>query len=133
MGAMETVQTLTWPSSYVHMSTKPTATKARRIPAAGSLVTLSDVSQALNLGSGQQRYNSVVCAAMRIFFSSSSSVTGPLVLSCCCSLTSVCIPPNESALEIARAHQPIRQEESKAAIGAPRWDGSWVRLEPIRW
>ena len=62
-------------------------------------------------------------------FSSSSSVTGPLGLSYCCGPTSVCILPNESAPEVARAHQPIRQEEPKAAIGAPRWAGSWVWLE----
>lgn len=41
----------------------------------------------------------------------------------------MCILPNESAPEVARAHQPIRQEEPKSVIGAPRWDGSWVWLE----
>ena len=82
VGAMETVQTLAWPSPHVDMSRKPTATKARPIPAAGSLVTLSDVSQALNLGSGQQRYNSMVCAATRfqLFFISHRTLRAQLLL-----------------------------------------------------
>lgn len=127
MGAMETVQTLAWPSPHVDMSRKPTATKARPIPAAGSLVTLSDVSQALNLGSGQQRYNSMVCAATRfqLFFISHRTLRAQLLLR-----PHLCVySSNESAPEVARAHQPIRQEEPKAAIGAPRWAGSWVWLE----
>ena len=105
VGALETVQSPARPSPRVHMSTKPAATKARPVPASGSLVALSVVSQALDLGSGQQRYNSTVCAAMRrfpLFFLSHR----PLELSSHCDPTSVCIPPSESAPEAARAHQP---------------------------
>ena len=59
VGAMEAAQTLTWPNPHVYVPTKPTAAKARPVPATGALVLL-DVSQALNLGSCQWRCNSVV-------------------------------------------------------------------------
>ena len=56
---MEAAQTLAWPSSYIYMPTKLTAAKARPVSAAGALVLL-DVSQVLNLGRHQWRYNSMV-------------------------------------------------------------------------
>lgn len=59
---------LTWPRSTHHVHIHKACSYDQTIPAAGSLVTLSDVSQVLNLGSGQQRYNSMVCAATRRFF-----------------------------------------------------------------
>lgn len=79
------------------------------------------------LGSGQQRYNSMVCAATRfqLFFISHRTLRAQLLLR-----PHLCVySSNESAPEVARAHQPIRQEEPKAAIGVPRWAGSWVWLE----
>ena len=116
VGALETVQSPAWPSPHVHMSTKPTATKARPIPAAGSLVALSDVSQVLDLGSGQQKYNSTVCAAMRrfqLFFLSHRA----LGLSSHCDPTSVCIPPSECVPEAARAHQPSGRKSPRLRLG----------------
>ena len=92
VGAMETAQTLALPNLRVFMPTKPTAAKARPVPAAGALVVLLDVSQVVNLGDCLRRCNSVVCAAVRRDFSSSSLVTGPLGLSSDFSPTSACIP-----------------------------------------
>ena len=89
VGAMEAAQTLSWPNPPVYI---PTAAKDRPISAAGALV-LSDISQVLNLGSHQQRCNSMVHTVTRRDFSSSSLVTLPLGLSCSFSPTSACVPP----------------------------------------
>ena len=77
---------LTLPIPRVYVPTKPTAARVRTFPAAGALV-LSDVSQALNLGSLQQRCSSTVDTAVRRDFSS-FTVTWPLGLSCGFSPTS---------------------------------------------
>ena len=82
VGGIEAAQILAWTNPHMYVPTKPTATEARPIPAAGALVVLSNVSQALNLGSCQQRCNSVVHAALKRDFSSSSLVTWPLGLRC---------------------------------------------------
>ena len=129
VGAMEAAQTLAWPNPYVNMSTKPTAAKARPFPTAGALVVLLDVSWVLNLGSCQGKGNSMVHASVGRDFSPSSVVSQPLGLSCGFSPTSACVYAMESALEVARAHEPIRQEGAKAAIGAnepPRQEGAGV-------
>ena len=60
VGAVEAAQTLAWPHPHAYMPTKPTAAKARPVPAKGALV-LSDVLQVLNLGRFQRRCNSEAC------------------------------------------------------------------------
>ena len=82
----------TLPIPSVYVPTKPTAARVRPFPAAGALVVLSDVSQALNLGSLQRRCSSTVDTAVRRDFSSSFSVTWPPGLSCGFSPTSECGP-----------------------------------------
>ena len=77
LGAMEAAQTLTWPNSQVYVPTKPTAAKARPVPAAGALVVLPDVSQVLNIGSHQRRCNSTVHVPTRRFQLLSLSHTAP--------------------------------------------------------
>ena len=47
--AMDAAQTLVWPNPHVYVPTKPTAAKARQVPAAGAPVFLSDVLQVLDL------------------------------------------------------------------------------------
>ena len=85
VGAKEAAQTLVWPNPCMYVPTEPTAAKARpvsaAISAARTLVVLSDVSQAQNLGGRQQSCNSLVGVAVRRDFSSSSLVTQPLGLS----------------------------------------------------
>ena len=93
VGAMEAAQTLTSPNFHVYMLTKPTVAKARPVSAAGVLAVLSDVPQVLNLGSHQWRCNSVVHAAVRRDFNSSSLATWLLSLSCFFSPISACGPP----------------------------------------
>ena len=93
VGAMEAAQTLAWPNPNVYAPTKPTAAKARRIPAAGVLLVLLDVSEMLNLGRCQQRCNSMVHATAWRDFSCSSLVTWPPGLSCDFSPNFTCVPP----------------------------------------
>ena len=81
VGAMDAAQTVAWPNPHMYMPTKSTAAEARAIPAAGALIILSDILQALNLGCHQWRCNSIVCAAVRREFGSSFLVTQPLGLS----------------------------------------------------
>ena len=75
VGAMEATRTLVCPYLHVYMPTELTTAKARPVPVARVLVVLSDVSQALNLGSPQWGCNSTVHTAARRDFSSSSLVT----------------------------------------------------------
>ena len=88
VGAMETAQTLAWPSPCVHVSMKPTAAKASPVPAAGALVH-SDVLQTLNLQSRWWRCKSAAHAAKGRDFIPASQVAQSLGLSCGFSLTSV--------------------------------------------
>ena len=76
MGVMHAAQILAQPSPCVYMPTKPTAAGARPTPAAGALIHL-DIPQTLSLQSQQRECKSVVPAAMRRDFSSSSLVHGP--------------------------------------------------------
>ena len=126
LGAMEAAQTLAWPSPHIYVPTKPTAAKARPVPAAGTLVVLSDILQALNLGSCQWRCNSAVCTAVKRDFSSSSLVTQPLGLGCSFSPTSACVPPTRVCSRVSwstGAHQAGRSQrgiQGKQATQARR-------------
>ena len=104
---------LAWPNLCMYVPTKPTAAKARLVPPAGALV-LSDVLQALNLGSHQRRCNSAVHAAVRRDFSSSSLVTRPLGFSCGFSPTSVC-----------SSHQSLLQRLSEHKSPSGRTEPWW--------
>ena len=54
IGALEeAAHTLVWPISHLHAPTKPTAPRARPVPATKAPVVQSNVSQALNLQSQQ--------------------------------------------------------------------------------
>ncbi|KAJ8781437.1 hypothetical protein J1605_007697 [Eschrichtius robustus] len=90
--AVEAAQILAWSNPRVYVPTKPTAAKARPVSATGALVHL-DVPQLLSLQCRQRGCKSVVPAASRRDFSSSSLVALPLGLSCGFSPTSVCVPP----------------------------------------
>ena len=120
-GAMEAAQTLSWPSPHMCMPTNPAAAEARPISASGAFVVHLDVLQALNSRSCQQRCKSVVRAATRRDFSSSSLVTRPLRLSGGFSPTSVWEPPTSCAPESAGAHEP-----SQAGGGRGGNQGMWA-------
>ena len=90
-GVTEAPQTLAWPNPHLYVPTKPTAAKARPVSAAVALFHLH-VLQVLNLQSRQRGCKSVVPAATRRDFSSSSLDAWPLGLSCGFSPTSVCGP-----------------------------------------
>ena len=60
VGVMEASQTQAQPNSHVYMPTKPTAAKARCVPATGALVVCSNVPQVLHLHSQQQFVNKIV-------------------------------------------------------------------------
>ena len=90
--AVVAAQILAWSNPRVYVPTKPTAAKTRPVSATGALVHL-DVPQLLSLQCRQRGCKSVVPAASRRDFSSSSLVALPLGLSCGFSPTSVCVPP----------------------------------------
>ena len=71
VGAMEEAQALAHPSPHVHTPTKPTAAKAKPIPATRTPVVCLDVLQVLNLQSWW-RYKSVARATMGRDFSPAS-------------------------------------------------------------
>ena len=84
----------------------------------------------------------MVCAAVRSDLSSSSLVTWPLGLSCGFIPTSEgmhVLFSLESVPEVARAHEPVRQEGAEEAIGVsrlPREEGAGVTIgmhKPFRW
>ena len=72
VGPMEAAQTLAQASPCVPAPTKPTAAKARLIPATEAPVVCSDVLQVPNLQSQQQRCKSVTHTAMGRDFSPTS-------------------------------------------------------------
>lgn len=114
------------------------AAKARPGSAAEALALL-DVSQVLNLGICLQRCDSVVGAARRRNFSSSSlaiHLWGSAVVSA--PSLHVFLTP-ESAPEVTRAHRPFRQKGAEVVVEAnrlPRHEGVEVGIEPqvlIKW
>lgn len=118
LGVVGAVQALAWPKSCLYVTIKPTETRTRSIPVAGTLTALLDVLQTLDLGSHQWRCNSLVCAVARsklqvqLFF----SVARPLGFSCGFSPTSVCVPSTRVCSRVwhsTRSHQAGRSQGSQ--------------------
>lgn len=139
MGAVEAAQTLPCPSPAVYVPRKPTAARVRPFPAAGALVVLSDVSQALNLGSLQRRCSSTVDTAVRRVSALLFQLRGPWASAVVAAPPLTVDHPPDSALEVAGVQKPIGQEGTKLTIGAggvPRWEGAGVATgtpKPISW
>ena len=109
LDAVGAVQALAWPKSCLYVTIKPTETRTRSIPVAGTLTALLDVLQTLDLGNHQWRCNSMVCGVARRVFSSSSQSHGPWVSAVASAPPLYLFLPPESAPEFGIAHDPIKQ------------------------
>ena len=138
MGTTEAAHILVCPNLHMYVPTKPTAAKVRPLPATRTLV-LSDVSQALNLGSLQRRCSSTVDTAVRRVSALLFQLRGPWASPVVAAPPLTVDHPPDSALEVAGVQKPIGQEGTKLTIGAggvPRWEGAGVVTgtpKPISW
>lgn len=128
MGAVEAAQTLPCPSPAVYVPRKPTAARVRPFPAAGALVVLSDVSQALNLGSLQRRCSSTVDTAVRRVSALLFQLHGPWASAVVAAPPLTVDHPPDSALEVCwstEAHWAGRNQVDNWGRRGAQVGGGW--------